>query len=118
MTRKRLLLLILCTWAVVGLLALVLQCATGGSNPLLGEPSAYPRLSYGLSMASAMFTILACYYLVRRQQSGGIFQRLLLLLVPAVLTVLDYYFFFDSGMIACLPVLAVVSAMMFIKKES
>lgn len=118
MTRKRLLLLILCTWAVVGLLALVLQCATGGTNPLLGEPSAYPRLSYGLSMACTMFTTLACYYLVRRQQPGRISQRLLLLFVPAVLTVLDYYFFFDSGMIACLPVLAAVSAMMLIKKES
>lgn len=117
MTRKRLLLYILCTWAVVGLLALVLQCATGGAAPLLGEPSAHPRLSYGLSMACAMSTILACFYLVRRQIKP-LSQRLLLLFVPAVLTVLDYYFFFDSGMIACLPVLAAVSAMMLIKKES
>lgn len=117
MTRRQILTLILCTWALTGVAALLLHFLTrGGAEALLGEVADWPHLTYALSLTSVMVTILSCYYLLRYPRLGALL-RAVLLASPLALALAYYYLFMDSGLLACLPVLGVVSVMMLAKAE-
>lgn len=112
MTHRQILTLIIATWTFTGAVALLLHILTsGGAEALLDDPLAWPHLSYALSLIGVMSTILSCFYLLRHPQLRAL-SKVALLAVPSLLAVVHYYLFLDSGLLACLPVLAVVSVMM------
>ncbi len=115
MSRKNLLFTFIAMYASLGLVVLLLEWYTSTNGPLL-DAREVPTMTYVFSIVVALTTIVSAFYAIRQRNVNPLI-RLSMLNTAALLAVMDYYLFYDTNMLACLPILAVASLFILLKRE-
>lgn len=115
MTRKNLFFILIGMYVCTGLLAYVLEWYTQANGPLV-DAREVPTMTYVFSIVVALSTIVSAFYAIRMRNMNPL-VRLSMLNTAALLAIMDYYLFYDTNMLACLPILAVASLFVLLKRE-